>query len=138
MDARSLWRLTALCGPMLALVTGCPRPAPPENAVTWCVKAATGQLSEATPNEWQAVADKIDERTPQVDISLTDEQAEALADFIQANDLNTIDQIVDLVEQGQQDPNAIDDLVIPDSAAALFTSGLDDFEGVIGDILDQP
>jgi len=100
-----------------------------ENEVTWGIKAATNQLTSTTPREWQAVAEKVDEMVPEADITLTDDQAEAIVDFVQANDLNSIQEIADLVEQVQADPSTVNDLVIPDSVMELF--GDYDFEDAI-------
>jgi hypothetical protein len=137
MDARSFRRPVLLACPFLLLCVGCPSATPPENAVTWGLKAATGRLTETTPREWQAVADRIDERTPQVEVSLTDAQATAIVDFLQANDLGSIQDIVDTVEGVQNDPNSLGDIEIPQSVMDLFGNTAIDFEGAVDDILGE-
>lgn len=123
-----------LIGGSLAFVAGCPNPAPPENAVTWGVKAATGQLTEATPGEWKAVAVKVDELTPEVDLpELTDDEAQAIVDFVQVNDLDSIQEIAALVEEAQTDPRVVQTLEIPDSVMELF--GDVDFDAVVDDVV---
>ncbi|MFQ5805726.1 MAG: hypothetical protein ACE5I3_04665 [Phycisphaerae bacterium] len=138
MDARSFSTLAVLSCVTLLFTTGCPRPAPPENAVTWGIKAATGRLTETTPREWQALAQKVDELTPEVDIpDLTDEQAQAIVDFIQANELNSVQAITSLIEQAQADPSVLEEIEIPDSVMDLFGSTEIDFEGAVNDILNE-
>lgn len=135
MDARSFLKLVVLSGPVLTLVAGCVNVAPPENAVTWGLKAVTGRLTEATPTEWQALAAKVNERTPDVDVSLTDEQAEAIVDFVQANQLDSIQDIIELVAQAANDPNSISNIEIPESMVTLF--GDVDFESISDEILAE-
>jgi hypothetical protein len=135
MDARSFLKLVVLSGPVLMLVVGCFNVVPPENAVTWGLKAVTGRLTEATPTEWQALAVKVDERTPTVDVSLTGEQAEAIVDFVQANELDSIQDIIELVEQAANDPNSISDIEIPESMITLF--GDVDFASISDEILAE-
>jgi len=138
MVRRKLPLLVIFSSLALIVLVGCPRVAPPENEVTWAIKAATGHLTQATPREWQAVSEVIDSRIPQVDVTLTDAQAEALTDFIRANDLNTVDEIVQLVEEAQQDPNSVvSELVIPDSVTALFTADPHAFDGVLDELMTQ-
>jgi hypothetical protein len=135
MDARSLSKLAMLGSAVLLFTTGCPRSAPLENALTWAIKAATGRLTEATPREWQAVVEKIDQRTPATDIYLTDEQAVAIVEFVQANELNSIPQIVDLVRRAINDPSVVQEIEIPDSVMDLFGGDEFDFEGAVDDLL---
>jgi hypothetical protein len=119
--------VTLGCAACCLFITGC-LSAPVENEVTWGIKAATGQLTETTPTEWQAVADQIDGFVPDAEISLTDAEAQAIVDFIQANDLDSIQEVVALVEQAQTDPSSVGDIEIPDSVMNLF--GQDDFEEI--------
>ena len=118
-----------------ALITGCMFAQPAENEVTWAMKAATNQLTNTTPREWQAIVEVIDQAVPEADLTLTDEQAQAIVDFIQANDLNSIQEIVDLVQQVQEDPSLIDELVIPDSVLELF--GDYDFGSAVEDFINN-
>ena len=135
MDARSLLRLAAAGCAVLLFTTGCLSYAPPENAVTWGVKAATDRLTETTPHEWQAVAEKIDQHTPEVDVCLTDEQAEAIVEFVQVNELDSIQDIVELVERAQSDLSTIEEIEIPQSVMDLFGNAEIDFEGALADVL---
>jgi len=120
------------CAALLS-VAGCPQAAPPENAVTWGIKAATGALTDTTSREWQAVAEKIDAQTPQVDVALTDEQAQAIVDFVKANNLDTIQNIRDLVQDAQADPTVLLEIEIPDSVMALFGDASVDVESFVLD-----
>ncbi len=112
--------MVAAAAAVCTLITGCMFAQPVENEVTWAMKAATNQLTSTTPREWQAIVEVVDQAVPEADITLTDEQAQAIVDFIQANDLNSIQEIVELVQRVQQDPSLIDELVIPDSVMQLF------------------
>lgn len=102
---------------------GCGGVAALENEVTWAVKAMTDNLTAATATEWQAVAEVIDRAVPEADLTLSDEQAQAIVDFVQENEINSIQDIVDTIEQAQEDPSSI---VIPDSFLALFGNFTDD------------
>jgi hypothetical protein len=120
--------------PVAVLITGCPSVAPPENAVTWGIKAATGRLTDTTVREWQAVAEKIDARTPEVELSLNDAQAQAIVDFVQANELDSIQDVLSAIETAQNDPASLaDDFVIPDSVIDLFTDGAADLQSVVNE-----
>jgi len=123
MSVRSFAKVGLFLLVPLSLIAGCPTNLPAENAVTFGVKAAQGRLTAASSTEWQAFADKIDSRVPE-DIALTDAQAGAVVDFVAANDLNTITEVVTLVEQVQQDPSVVDQLQIPDSVIMLFSQQL--------------
>jgi hypothetical protein len=135
MDGRAFFRLSLPGCVALVLVTGCPQPAPRENAVTWGIKAATGRLNETTPLEWQAVATKIDNRTPNVEVSLTEEQAEVIVAFVQANELDTIADVTELMEQAIQDPRILDECEVPEEAIDLFSDV--DFEGFAEGFVDD-
>ena len=110
----------------LLLVTGCPF-ASLENYVTWGVKAAAGNLTATTATEWVSVAAFIDERTPETDVSLTEEQAQAIVDFLVANNLNKVADITYAIEHPEQ-------LEIPDSLIDLLGDlSLEDvFGGISG------
>lgn len=132
MDAR-LWSRVLVFGCVMALFAGgCISAAPPENAVTWGLKAATGRLTETTANEWVALAERVDSYAPTADISLTAEQGQAIVDFLQANDLNTIQEVVMLVEAVANDPNSLQDIEIPDSMLTLFEDA--NFGSVVDDV----
>jgi len=132
MDAHRMLRLLVpVCGLSL-LLPGC-LSAPPENEVTWGIKAATGQLTQTTPREWQAVAEVIDEALPAVDVTLSDAQAQAIVDFVQANDLDSFAEILELIERAKNDPAVVQQLEIPDSVMEFF----EQIEGDGQDIIDQ-
>ncbi len=125
MKIRSLSSLAVLCCTVL-LITGCPSVTPLENEVTWGLKAASGQLTNATANEWKAITEKVDEAVPETNITMTDEQAAAVVDFVQVNNLDSIEDIITLLENPQ-------DVEIPDSMTQLFEDI--DFETVANNIL---
>ena len=128
---KSLLSSFAVLGCVVSMfVSGCFVAAPGGNEVTWALKAATNTLTEATAEEWQAVADKINELVPEVEVSLTDEQAAAIVTFVQANDINGVQDIQDLIEQVQNDPDSI---TLPDGFEELFAGMADaDFEDLVG------
>lgn len=131
MDARLCLKVAGLvCAACLVFISGCAFAAP-ENEITWGWKAATGRLTETTPTEWQAVANRVNAFTPDANVSLTDEQAQAIVDFIQANDLNSIQEVTQLIDQVQTDPNSVD-VEIPESVTDLF--GADGFGAVAVDL----
>ena len=117
MKNRSLISLVGISCVLTLFITGCFATAPVENELTWALKAANGQLSQTTANEWVAVANTISQAVPGVDVSLTEEEAQAIVDFLVANDVDTIDDLVALIEQAQADPGSIE---IPDSVMTLF------------------
>lgn len=132
MDARYVMRFGLLGLMVTLLATGCPS-IQPENAITWGMKAATNQLTQTTPREWQAIAEKINQAVPESEIVLSDEEAAAVVDFVVANDFDSIQEIVQAVEDVQNDPNLINDFVIPDSVMDLF--GEFDFEAAVDGFL---
>jgi hypothetical protein len=130
MGIRSLSTLTVLGGVLLLPVAGCLWSAAPENEVTWAVKAATGNLTAATETEWQAVAEQVDEVVPEVDVALTDAQAEAIVEFVRLNGIRTVQDIWDIIAQALADPGSI---VLPDGFLELFSSFTEeDFAAFLG------
>jgi hypothetical protein len=130
MKLQSRSSLAVLGCAVALLVSGCFVAAPLENEVTWAVKAATSQLTEATAAEWQAVATKVDELVPEVDVSLSEEQAEGIVVFVQENEINGVQDIEELLEQAQTDPSSI---VIPDGFLELFSGfGEVDLDRLVG------
>ncbi|MBU0617908.1 MAG: hypothetical protein KKI02_09345 [Planctomycetes bacterium] len=130
MKTRSLSSLAVLACPVVLFVGGCLMAAPPE--VTWAVKAGTNNLTQATATEWQAVAAKIDELVPEVDLTLSDAQAQAIVEFVQLNEIDGVQDIQDTVEQAQNDPGSI---VVPDGFLELFSGlselGFNEFLGTL-------
>ncbi|RMF80653.1 MAG: hypothetical protein D6744_08000 [Planctomycetota bacterium] len=112
----------------LMTLTGCPQQATRTsnqgggNIITAGAKVAGGNISSLTPDEVQVLADKVASNTTDLDIpELTDEQAAAAVDFLVANDVNTIEDVQNLIEQAEQDPTSIE---IPDSIQELIDAGL--------------
>ena len=127
-------RLTlGLACAVMIVIAGCPQQASQGNILTFGIKAARGTLTQATATEWQTVANTVSSRVADINVSLTDEQAQAIVDFLVENDLNTIQAITDLVAQFQADPNSINQIVIPDSLMDLFGDGAS-FEHALGEI----
>jgi hypothetical protein len=113
----------------LLFVGGC-FVAAPENEITWAVKATTGNLAEATPTEWQAVAAKINEVVPEVDVALSDAQAEAVVTFVQQNNITGVQGIQEKIAEAQADPSSV---VIPDGFFELFSEfAATDYNELIG------
>jgi hypothetical protein len=59
-------------------------------------------------------------------------------DFLQVNDLDSIGDIVSLVERVQSDPDSLENVEIPDSVFDLFGNPAVDFEGAVDDLLTEP
>lgn len=81
-------------------------------------KVAGEQMTALTPDELQIVADAVSDLSPEVDIFLSDEQAQAAVDFLVLNDLNSLADIEALAN----DPSGVQ---IPDSLQAIIDSGID-------------
>ncbi len=117
MRTSSLLNLAVLGCAGLLFVGGC-FVASPENEVTWAVKATTGNLTDASATEWQAVAAKIDEVVPEVNLALSDAQAQAVVTFVQANNIDSLQSIQEKIAEAQADPSSV---VIPDGFLELFS-----------------
>lgn len=128
-------RLTLVLASVATIgIAGCPQQASSGgNILTFGVKAAQGALTQTTPTEWQAVANTVSQRSADIDVSLTDDQAQAVVDFLVANELNSIQEIVDLIAQVEADPDSADQIVIPDSLMDLFDDSTA-FEDALGEI----
>lgn len=118
--------LVATLALTLVGLTGCPVAATPSrtsnqgggNLVTAGAKIAGGSIASLTPDELQVITDKAVEVNPNIDIpELSDEEAAAAVDFLVANDLNTLDDVVNLIQEAETDPNAI---VVPDSVMSVL------------------
>jgi len=124
---------TLLGAALLLSLTGCPffvgTP-----LFNWAVKALQGRLTDTTADEWLAVAGVINEVAPQVQLSLSEAQAQAIVDFLQANDLNRVREVVDLVRRARQDPSVIDELEIPDSVIEVFGNDQVDLDELASDV----
>ncbi len=81
-------------------------------------KVAGGSMTDLTADEIQILGDVIATRSTRfAGVEITDEQATAAVDFLEANDLNTVNEIKALVDN----PGSI---TIPDSVQALLDAGL--------------
>lgn len=125
---RTPWCLGMIGAMGLLTLTGCPQQSTRTNnqgggnIITAGAKVAGGNISSLTPDEVQVLADKVASNTTDLDIpELTDEQAAAAVDFLVANNVNTIEDVQNLVEQAEQDPTSIE---IPDSIQELIDAGL--------------
>ncbi len=74
-------------------------------------KVFGGQMTQLTPDEVQMVADQINDLSPQVDLTLDDDQAQAIVGFLAQNGINSFDDFQNL------DPATVQP---PQGAAQLF------------------
>lgn len=95
------------------------------------MKVASGAMSDVNPDELQILGDLISELNPAVDLYITDDQAQAGVDFVNANELDTLQDVFDLVEMSQENPGVV---VIPESIQSIANSGvtLDDLIDISG------
>jgi hypothetical protein len=93
------------------------------------MKIANSQMTQLTAAEVQAlsqvVVQIINEQTGGNQAPLTAEQAAAIVAFLQANNVNSPDDITALIEQAQEDPSSIQGL---DELAAAFVGTEDEFD----------
>jgi len=98
-------------------------------AATGAMKIAGGQMSQLTATEVQAISqlvvNLINEETGGSQPPLTAEQAAAIVAFLQANNINTPEDITALIEQAQQDPSSIQGL---DELAQAFLGTESEFD----------
>lgn len=92
------------------------------NVLTAGLKIVGNQMTTLTQDEIQQLADAAAQVVATVDPALvgpelTNEQADAFLDFIQANNINSLDDAAALADQAAMDPGSI---VIPDSLIAAF------------------
>jgi hypothetical protein len=85
-------------------------------------KFANCGLGELTACELRVLVTTAGQISPDVDIFITQEQAQAAIDFIRANNLKCIADIQELIIRAQNDPDSIQ---IPDSLRQLIESGVD-------------
>lgn len=86
-------------------------------------KLSSGQISEWTPDEVQVLGDTLTQLAaengdPVEGLEYTDPQAAAIVDFLQMNDINTLEDWDDVKSQYDQDPNSV---AIPEGALELFS-----------------
>ena len=117
-----------LAASLLVTVTGCPfgntrtTNQGGGTVISAAGKVAGGQMTNLTPDEIQIVSDTISDLSPNVSLFISDDQAAVAVDFLQANDLNSIEDIAAFAEQVADDPSGV---VIPDSLMQLVNSGID-------------
>lgn len=92
-------------------------------------KFTSNNMTNLTPDEIQIVTDTVSDLSPQVEILVGDEEAQAAVDFLVANNLNSVQDVAALVEEAGDNPDAV---VIPESLQQLIDSGID-----IGSILSR-
>lgn len=78
------------------------------------LKVATGQMTQLTTDEFKALAHAAAAQQGATLPEIPDSLAQAALDILNANGVNTIDQLMALVEKLQQNPGSV---VIPQSAA---------------------
>jgi len=114
------------------LLTGCLVPAGPDrtnnqgggNVITAGLKVANQQLAQLTPDEVQVIGDWITAQQEVVNLTLTEDEADALVQFLKQNNLNSradVEALIAAVEaaiDAGQDP--ADVVVIPDGLLALI------------------
>lgn len=115
--------LAALCGLGLMTVAGCPTGATERlsnggggSVVSAGLKVAGGNLSTLTQDEIQSLSDTANKVSAEYNIELSDEEADAISDFLVENKLNTIADIRNAV-------NNPEGLVIPPSVQSFIDSG---------------
>ena len=69
-------------------------------------KMVGGQMTQLTPDEVQIVADQIS-LDPQVDLTLDDDQAQAIVDFLAQNNINSFDDFQNLDLATVQPPQGV-------------------------------
>lgn len=132
MNTRMLIGATLLA--LLALsLGGCPAMQPQQvgdvlqggsSPVQATAKFAQGKLGALNPDDVQLlpeIAEDLSQTFPQIqDFDLpeiTDDQAQAVVDFFDANNVETFEDLEAVIQQAQEDPSSI---VIPDSAIAVL------------------
>jgi anti-anti-sigma regulatory factor len=116
-----------LAGSALLVVGGCPFDARLTNQGGGSIFTAVGKivdqrLSRLTPDEVQILTDTVSDLAPQVSIFVEDEEAQAAVDFLDANGLDTIDDLAQFAEDAAADPRGVS---IPESLEQLIESGID-------------
>ncbi len=131
-------RLCALFAAMLGVgLTGCFG----ESIVSAGAKVASGQIASLTAGEIiilnQTAADLITSMDPTASPpTLTTGQAQALSDFLTANDLNTLEDIEALTEAAESDPDSIQGLAALAAAFAGSETELDADDPGAGELED--
>jgi hypothetical protein len=111
------------CACALLSVAGCPTS--PERTsnqgggslLSAGAKIANGQLASLTPDEVQILADMLSAQDPNIELVVSDEDAQAAVEFLQLNEINTIEDLERVASDADQDPNSV---IIPDGVLAIF------------------
>ena len=116
--------IVGLCAASLALALGCGANAGNGgggNIITAASKVVFGTMSKLTPDEIQILVEAVNQSNlANVDVTIDDTQSAAAADFLKANDVNTIQDIQQLVNDIENDPNSV---VVPPAVVALIAAG---------------
>lgn len=116
--------IVGLCAASLALALGCGANAGNGgggNIITAASKVVFGTMSKLTPDEIQILVEAVNQSNlSNVDVTIDDAQSAAAADFLKANDVNTIQDIQQLVSDIENDPNSV---VVPPAVVALIAAG---------------
>jgi hypothetical protein len=70
-------------------------------------KVLDGQMTQLTADEVQIVMDQISDLDPQLDLTLDDDQAQAIVDFLAANGIDSLDDFQDLTPGTIQLPQGV-------------------------------
>ncbi len=116
---------TLLTGILLTTLTGCPSSSGSGgNIFTAAAKIAGGSMTSLTGTEVQILADTAEEFAASqgevIDLTLTDEQADVIVEFLVINEINTVQDLQAAIEQAQANPDSIE---IPEGAIELFSAG---------------
>ncbi|MBN2446125.1 MAG: hypothetical protein JXO22_05345 [Phycisphaerae bacterium] len=87
-------------------------------------KIATNQLTSLTADEVQIIGDFINPQLPNVDLTLTDDEAAAIVEFLQVNNLNSLietqQKISEAIAVAAVGGDASTVLIIPEGLTSLI------------------
>lgn len=125
MKIKRVLLVVALCGACVFGSVGCGALALPSALA----KLAAGNVGDLTPEEIlalsQVAADFINSQNPGAAVELTPEQAAAIANFLDQNNVTTLEELEALFMEAETNPDAIVGL---DELAAAFEGTADDFD----------
>lgn len=103
------------------LSSGCvvPNLVPPE--VSGALKLANDQVGELTASEIAALVTRAQQFGVDIDVTITEDDAQAIVEFFDVNDVQTINDVTLLVEQFVADPSSIE---VPDAAFDFIAAQL--------------
>ena len=117
-----------IAGSLLISVTGCPfgntRTSNQGGGtiITAAGKIVGGQMASLTADEIQIISDTISDLSPNVSLFIGDDEAAVAVDFLQANNLNSIEDIAAFAQAAVNNPDSV---VIPESLTQFLDSGID-------------